>query len=87
MDIWKPAHGIIILTPWITFQMPLYAVGLTEHETPFTFGSSVPPLAFTWSVNKKDVATLQSVFHKVSVSKSNLQMNDLNFCDKVTIIE
>lgn len=48
--------------------MPLYAVGLTEHETPFTFGSSVPPLAFRWSVNKKDVAQLQSVFHKVCVS-------------------
>ena len=45
--------------------MPVYAVGLTEHETPFTFGSTAPPLSFKWSVNKKDVAKLQSVFQQV----------------------
>ena len=48
------------------FQMPLFAVGLTEHETPFTFGSAVPHLSFKWSVNKKSVTLLQSVFHEVS---------------------
>ena len=45
--------------------MPMYAVGLTEHETPFTFGSAVPGLTFTWSVNNKDVVNLENVFHEV----------------------
>ena len=46
--------------------MPVYATGLSEHETPFTFGTAVPPLTFTWSINNKDVVSLQNVFHKVS---------------------
>ncbi|KAK3103291.1 hypothetical protein FSP39_018237 [Pinctada imbricata] len=45
-------------------QMPVYVTGMSEHETPFTFGSSIPPLTFTWSVNNKDVVSLQNVFHK-----------------------
>ncbi|XP_022313260.2 nuclear pore membrane glycoprotein 210-like [Crassostrea virginica] len=48
-------------------KMPIYAVGLTEHETPFTFGSSMPPLVFTWSINNKDIIQLQNVFHESSL--------------------
>lgn len=48
--------------------MPMFAVGLTEHETPFTFGSAIPPLTFVWSVNNKDVVKLQNVLYKVSTS-------------------
>lgn len=47
--------------------MPIYAVGLTEHETPFTFGSAMPPLVFTWSINNKDIIQLQNVFHEVCI--------------------
>ncbi|XP_052692934.1 nuclear pore membrane glycoprotein 210-like [Crassostrea angulata] len=48
-------------------KMPIYAVGLTEHETPFTFGSAMPPLVFTWSINNKDIIQLQNVFHESSL--------------------
>jgi len=55
-------HDIVVTS---TVQMPVYAVGLTDQETPFTFGASIPPLSFRWSLNKKDVARLQSVFAEV----------------------
>ena len=48
------------------FQMPVYAMGVTEHETPFSFGSSLPPLTFTWAVNSREVLHLESVYHGVS---------------------
>ena len=71
--------------------MPVYATGLSEHETPFTFGTAVPPLTFTWSINNKDVVSLQNVFHKVSTVKlytgkispsylrANLKLGELNY--------
>ena len=68
---------------FVLLQMPLFAVGLTEHETPFTFGSAIPPLSFSWSVNKKSVAELQSVFHKVSTNTTVLPAksdSDVMFC-------
>ncbi|XP_052218938.1 nuclear pore membrane glycoprotein 210-like isoform X2 [Dreissena polymorpha] len=64
--------GIRIHAPLTRLQsdtmMPLYAVGLTEHETPFMFGNSIPPLSFHWSVDKKDVALLRNVFHLSNLS-------------------
>ncbi|XP_048780768.2 nuclear pore membrane glycoprotein 210-like isoform X2 [Ostrea edulis] len=51
-------------------KMPLYGIGLTEHETPFTFGSATPPLVFTWSINNKDVIQLQNVFHQCGLKHS-----------------
>ncbi|BFZ03901.1 hypothetical protein BsWGS_06940 [Bradybaena similaris] len=48
-------------------QMPVYAVGLTEHQTPFSFGHSVPPLTFTWSVSSRETLHLQSVYHKTGI--------------------
>ncbi|XP_021353376.1 nuclear pore membrane glycoprotein 210-like isoform X2 [Mizuhopecten yessoensis] len=48
-------------------RMPMYAVGATEHETPFTFGSAIPPLTFSWSVSNKDVVFLENVFHSSGV--------------------
>ncbi|XP_062607902.1 nuclear pore membrane glycoprotein 210-like [Saccostrea cucullata] len=48
-------------------KMPLYAIGLSEHETPFSFGSAMPPLVFTWTINNKDVIQLQNVFHKTGL--------------------
>ncbi|XP_064601442.1 nuclear pore membrane glycoprotein 210-like [Liolophura sinensis] len=64
--------GIKIHAPLTRIQknseMPLYAVGVTEHETPFTFGSVSPPLIFTWTVTNKDVALLRSTFHQSGIS-------------------
>ncbi|XP_071099780.1 nuclear pore membrane glycoprotein 210-like isoform X2 [Haliotis cracherodii] len=48
-------------------QLPVYAVGLTEHETPFTLGSSLPPLSFHWSVNSRELVSLKSVYHKSNI--------------------
>ncbi|CAG5123932.1 unnamed protein product, partial [Candidula unifasciata] len=48
-------------------QMPVYAVGLTEHQTPFSFGHSVPPLIFTWSVSSRETLHLQSVYHRTGI--------------------
>ncbi|VDI43866.1 nuclear pore complex protein Nup210, partial [Mytilus galloprovincialis] len=48
-------------------QMPMYAVGQTDQETPFTFGAARPPLTFTWSVNNKNVVILNNVFHKSNI--------------------
>nr|KAG5685485.1 hypothetical protein BaRGS_003378 [Batillaria attramentaria] len=59
-------------------QMPVYAVGLTEHETPFSFGASMPPLTFTWSVNSREVLRLESVYHDVF---DKLQLTTPSICD------
>ncbi|XP_059163994.1 nuclear pore membrane glycoprotein 210-like [Physella acuta] len=45
-------------------QMPVYAMGVTENETPFSFGNSVPPLIFIWTASSRDVIQLQSIYHK-----------------------
>ncbi|XP_076471495.1 nuclear pore membrane glycoprotein 210-like [Babylonia areolata] len=61
-----PLQGIRIYAPLSRLQtgtrMPVYAMGVTEHETPFSFGGSVPPLTFTWSVNSREVLHLESVY-------------------------
>ncbi|KAL4239760.1 hypothetical protein ACF0H5_000563 [Mactra antiquata] len=79
--------GVRIHAPLTRLQtgttMPLYAVGLTEHETPFTFGSAMPPLSFKWSVNKKDVAQLHSVFHKNGIQPKQ----DRNFAVQMVAME
>ncbi|KAK7447124.1 hypothetical protein BaRGS_00040214 [Batillaria attramentaria] len=66
-----PLRGVRIYAPLSRLQtgtrMPVYAVGLTEHETPFSFGASMPPLTFTWSVNSREVLRLESVYHDKGV--------------------
>lgn len=47
-------------------QMPLYAMGTNEYETPFTFGSAIPPLSFKWSINNKEAAKIDSIYYKAS---------------------
>ncbi|RUS72155.1 hypothetical protein EGW08_020082, partial [Elysia chlorotica] len=64
-------RGVRIYTPLTRIetgtQMPVYAVGLTDHETPFTFGNSVPPLTFLWSASSREVLQLHSVYHKSAI--------------------
>ncbi len=45
----------------------VYAVGLND-ESPFTFGSTTPPLAFIWSVTNMDALSVVSVYDKAGVS-------------------
>ncbi|WAR01840.1 PO210-like protein, partial [Mya arenaria] len=79
--------GVKIHAPLTRLQsgttMPMFAVGLTEHETPFMFGASVPPFSFKWTVNKKDVAHLQSVYHKSNISPGQ----EGNFGSQLVAIE
>ena len=67
----------------IFFQMPVYATGIHENEAPFSFGSTMPPLAFHWSISNSEVAQLQPIFHKVVlnifldsfINEINIQIN------------
>ncbi|XP_041366942.1 nuclear pore membrane glycoprotein 210-like [Gigantopelta aegis] len=67
--------GVRIFAPLTRLQtgtkMPVYAMGLNEQETPFSFGSSVPPLSFTWSVNSRQIVTLKPVYHKSGIWLTN----------------
>uniref|UniRef100_A0A8D0CQQ4 Nucleoporin 210 n=1 Tax=Sander lucioperca TaxID=283035 RepID=A0A8D0CQQ4_SANLU len=40
-------------------QMPVYVMGLTNSQTPFSFGNAVPGLTFTWSTTKRDILDVQ----------------------------
>ncbi|XP_070565297.1 nuclear pore membrane glycoprotein 210-like isoform X2 [Ptychodera flava] len=48
-------------------EMPVYAMGENEHQTPFTFGHAVPGLKFYWSVSNTDVIKLSTVYHKIGL--------------------
>lgn len=39
--------------------MPVYVMGLTNSQTPFSFGNAVPGLTFTWSTTKRDILDVQ----------------------------
>ncbi|KAG7228133.1 hypothetical protein INR49_013416 [Caranx melampygus] len=41
-------------------QMPVYVVGLTSSQTPFSFGNALPGLTFHWSTTKRDILDVQS---------------------------
>ncbi|XP_066264893.1 nuclear pore membrane glycoprotein 210-like [Branchiostoma lanceolatum] len=51
-------------------KMPLYVMGVNEHQTPFTFGHAVPGLTFHWSLGNKDVIDLQPVYKENGVTLS-----------------
>ncbi|XP_004475034.2 nuclear pore membrane glycoprotein 210-like [Dasypus novemcinctus] len=39
-------------------EMPVYVMGVTSTQTPFSFSNANPGLTFHWSVNKRDVLDL-----------------------------
>uniref|UniRef100_A0A8C8CTE7 BIG2 domain-containing protein n=1 Tax=Oncorhynchus tshawytscha TaxID=74940 RepID=A0A8C8CTE7_ONCTS len=41
-------------------QMPVYVIGLTSSQTPFSFGNTLPGLTFHWFTTKRDILELQS---------------------------
>ena len=41
-------------------QMPVYVMGLTTSQTPFSFGNAMPGLLFHWSTTKRDILDVQS---------------------------
>ncbi|NXQ39687.1 PO210 protein, partial [Catharus fuscescens] len=41
-------------------QMPVYVMGITSTQTPFSFGNAMPGLTFHWSVSKRDTLDVRT---------------------------
>ncbi|XP_065543397.1 nuclear pore membrane glycoprotein 210 isoform X2 [Lathamus discolor] len=41
-------------------QMPVYVMGISSSQTPFSFGNAVPGLTFHWSVTKRDILDIKT---------------------------
>ncbi|XP_051517594.1 nuclear pore membrane glycoprotein 210-like [Myxocyprinus asiaticus] len=50
--------------------MPVYVMGLTSSQTPFSFGNAVPGLTFHWSVTKRDTLDVNTRHAEASVQLS-----------------
>ncbi|XP_016374837.1 nuclear pore membrane glycoprotein 210-like [Sinocyclocheilus rhinocerous] len=50
--------------------MPVYVMGLTSSQTPFSFGNALPGLTFHWSVTKRDVLDVHTRHAEASVQLS-----------------
>uniref|UniRef100_A0A3B3TDL5 Nucleoporin 210 n=1 Tax=Paramormyrops kingsleyae TaxID=1676925 RepID=A0A3B3TDL5_9TELE len=48
-------------------QMPVYVMGLTSSQTPFSFGNALPGLTFHWSVTKRDILDVQTRHSEASL--------------------
>ncbi|NXK89768.1 PO210 protein, partial [Formicarius rufipectus] len=48
-------------------QMPVYVMGITNNQTPFSFGNAVPGLTFHWSVTKRDTLDVRTRHSEASV--------------------
>ncbi|XP_029437848.1 nuclear pore membrane glycoprotein 210-like isoform X2 [Rhinatrema bivittatum] len=48
-------------------EMPVYVVGVTSTQTPFSFSNSKPRLTFHWSMSKRDVMDLVTRHKEVSL--------------------
>ncbi|KAK3547680.1 hypothetical protein QTP86_026925 [Hemibagrus guttatus] len=51
-------------------MMPVYVMGLTSSETPFSFGNALPGLTFHWSVTKRDILDVHTRHSEASVKLS-----------------
>ncbi|KAM9324460.1 nuclear pore membrane glycoprotein 210 [Gastrophryne carolinensis] len=59
-------------------QMPVYVMGISNNQTPFTFGNAIPGLVFQWFVVKRDFIEVKSRHDEASVELSgpyNFAMN------------
>uniref|UniRef100_A0A3Q3KNL9 BIG2 domain-containing protein n=1 Tax=Monopterus albus TaxID=43700 RepID=A0A3Q3KNL9_MONAL len=48
-------------------QMPVYVMGVTNSQTPFSFGNALPGLSFHWSTSKRDILDVQSRHSEANV--------------------
>jgi len=46
--------------------MPVYVMGITGSQTPFSFGNAVPGLTFHWSVTKRDTLDIKTRHSEVN---------------------
>ncbi|NXG56768.1 PO210 protein, partial [Hemiprocne comata] len=59
-------------------QMPVYVMGITSSQTPFSFGSAVPGLTFHWSVTGRETLDIKARHSEASFqlpAKHNFAMN------------
>ncbi|XP_077133093.1 nuclear pore membrane glycoprotein 210 [Ranitomeya variabilis] len=59
-------------------QMPVYVMGMSSSQTPFSFGNAVPGLTFHWSVIKRDFIEVKSRHDEASLNlpeQFNFAMN------------
>ncbi|NWU94767.1 PO210 protein, partial [Upupa epops] len=47
-------------------QMPVYVMGITSSQTPFSFGNAIPGLTFHWSVTKRDILDIKTRYSEAS---------------------
>lgn len=52
--------------------MPVYVVGMTSSQTPFSFGNAFPGLTFHWSTTKRDILDVQSRHSEVPCTALSL---------------
>lgn len=51
--------------------MPVYAIGLNENVTPFSFANVAPPLKFRWMIANDQVALLRPVYQEVGIIQNH----------------
>lgn len=51
-------RGGVHSTKPLSLQMPVYVMGVTSTQTPFSFSNADPGLTFHWSMSKRDVLDL-----------------------------
>uniref|UniRef100_A0A8C3QCD3 Uncharacterized protein n=1 Tax=Geospiza parvula TaxID=87175 RepID=A0A8C3QCD3_GEOPR len=52
-------------------QMPVYVMGITSTQTPFSFGNAVPGLTFHWFVTKRDTLDVRTRHSEVKCLPAN----------------
>uniref|UniRef100_A0A8C2GK98 Nucleoporin 210 n=1 Tax=Cyprinus carpio TaxID=7962 RepID=A0A8C2GK98_CYPCA len=55
--------------------MPVYVMGLTSSQTPFSFGNALPGLTFHWSVTKRDILDVHTRHAEVRITLSLAEHN------------
>uniref|UniRef100_A0A8C2CM22 Nucleoporin 210 n=1 Tax=Cyprinus carpio TaxID=7962 RepID=A0A8C2CM22_CYPCA len=58
--------------------MPVYVMGLTSSQTPFSFGNALPGLTFHWSVTKRDILDVHTRHAEVRITLSLLNKLELS---------
>ncbi|XP_054706619.1 nuclear pore membrane glycoprotein 210-like [Uloborus diversus] len=66
VKIYSPLSRMVVGT-----EMPLYVMGTTEQETPFTFGTALPSAKFKWSISNDKVASLHNLYTPMGLEETN----------------
>ena len=60
--------GVRVRTPLLKIragsEMPVYAMGTDDNQNTFSFGTAIPNLELTWTLDNTDSASLLSPFYR-----------------------